>query len=345
MTRPTFVDLYGLWTCYVVWLVHFILCFITGISSAFLSGEGNGVIFRSNGKITRDLTNLTIGFRTLKSDSVLLHANREPEIITISIQDRKLHFYLQSGNSLSAVSLMSVGSVSDSQWHNVSLSMVAPRLQSSIWQMEIDGKPEMISSHATGNLNFLKEDTEIYMGVINNGSNRNFTGCLGTVLIEGIHLPYFADSDYLVIKPQKEQFVKISPESVVIGCLQTDPCASQPCMYGGSCNDVFTHPVCTCPIWKTGAFCEANITECLSNPCVRGNCSVVHNGYKCECEDGYSGTNCDINSCHNHLCRSGATCIPRTAGYFCLCPANFTGSNCRWETYMGTSDTLFWIMI
>ncbi|XP_077308887.1 protein crumbs homolog 1 isoform X2 [Lithobates pipiens] len=299
------------------------------ISSAFLSGEGNGIIFRSNGKITRDLTNLTIGFRTLKSDSVLLHANREPEIITISIQDRKLHFYLQSGNGLSAVSLMSVGSVSDSQWHSVSLSMVAPRLQSSIWQMEIDGKPETISSHATGNLNFLKEGTEIYMGVINNDSNRNFAGCLGTVLLEGIHLPYFADSDYLVIKPQKEQFVKISPEGVVIGCLQSDPCASQPCMYGGSCIDVFTHPVCTCPIWKTGEFCEANITECLSNPCVHGNCSVVHNSYKCECEDGYSGTNCDINSCHNHLCRSGATCIPRTAGYFCLCPANFTGSNCR----------------
>ncbi|XP_018420048.1 PREDICTED: protein crumbs homolog 1 [Nanorana parkeri] len=306
------------------------------VSNAFFSGEGNGILFRSNGKITRDLTNLTIGFRTLKSDSVLLHANREPERITISVQDKKLHFYLQSGNGLSAVTLISVVSVSDSQWHSVSLSMVAPGLQSSIWQMEIDGKPEMIGSQATGNLNFLKEGTEIYVGINNNGSNRNFTGCLGTVLIEGIHLPYFADSDYFVTKPQKEQFVKISPASVAIGCLQSDPCASQPCMNGGSCNDVFTQPVCTCPAWKTGTFCEVNITECASNPCVHGNCSVVNNGYKCECEDGYSGTNCEIHSCHGHLCRSGATCIAGTAGYFCLCPANFTGLNCRFNRMPST---------
>ncbi|XP_072276141.1 protein crumbs homolog 1 isoform X2 [Pyxicephalus adspersus] len=308
------------------------------ISSAFLSGEGNGIIFRSNGNITRDLTNLTISFRTLKSDCVLLYANREPERITISIQNKKLHFYLQSGNGLSAVNLLSVESVSDSQWHNVSLSMVAPGLQYSLWQMEIDGKPEMIiSSHATGNLNFLKEGTEIYVGVNNNGSNRNFIGCLGTVLIEGIHLPYITDSDYLTGKTQREQFVKISPESVVIGCLLSDPCVSQPCKFGGSCNDVFTHPVCTCPAWTTGAFCEGNVTECLSNPCVHGSCIAVHDGYKCQCEDGYSGTNCEHNICHGHLCRSGATCIAGTAGYFCLCPANFTGLNCSMFSQYETS--------
>ncbi|XP_075038685.1 protein crumbs homolog 1 isoform X2 [Mixophyes fleayi] len=307
------------------------------ISNALFSGKGHEITFRSNGKIMRDLTNLTIGFRTLDSESVLLHAQREPEIITVGIHRKLLHFHLQSGNDLSAVSLLSMESVSDSQWHTVTLSMTAPGSQSSTWQMEIDGKPEkIISSLATGNLNFLREGTDIHLGVDIDGIKRNFSGCLGTVLIEGIHLPYFADSDYLVVKPQIEQFVKTSPESVDIRCLVSDPCASHPCLYGGSCHDVFTHAVCTCPAWRTGAFCEKDIRECLPNPCVHGNCTVEPGGYKCECESGYTGTNCDISSCHGHLCANGGTCVMGTAGYLCICPANFTGQHCRFNRMPST---------
>ncbi|XP_068096159.1 protein crumbs homolog 1 isoform X2 [Hyperolius riggenbachi] len=299
------------------------------ISSAVFSGEGNGIVFRSNGRIARDLTNLTFGFRTRNSDCALLYANREPETLSISIHDTKLHFHLQSGNGLSAVSLLSMESVSDSQWHMVKVSMIVPGSQTSTWHMEIDGKQEkIISSLATGNLNFLKEDTDIFVGVHSNGSNQAFAGCLGTILIEGIHLSYFADSDYITIKPQQEQFVKTSVERIVIGCLESDPCASQPCKNRGSCNDVFTHPMCTCPPWTTGLFCEADASKCLSKPCVHGNCSAGPGGYKCECEDGYAGKNCDFSSCYYHLCSNGATCIAGKTGYRCLCPTNFTGPHC-----------------
>ncbi|XP_063796192.1 protein crumbs homolog 1 [Pseudophryne corroboree] len=302
------------------------------ISNALFHGEGHEITFRSNGKIMRDLTNLTIGFRTHESESVLLYAQREPEIITVGIQDRLLHFHLQSGNDLSAVSLLSMESVSDSQWHTVTLSMTAPGSQSSTWQMEIDGKPEkIISSLATGNLNFLREGTDIHLGVDGYGMKKNFSGCLGTVLIEGIHLPYFTDSEYSMAKPQIEQFVKTSPEKVDIRCLMSDPCASNPCLYGGSCHDVFTHAVCTCPALRTGTFCEKDIRECRTDPCVHGNCTPGTDGYKCKCETGYTGTNCDISSCHGHLCANGATCVVATAGYRCICPANFTGQHCRFS--------------
>ncbi|XP_044158357.1 protein crumbs homolog 1 [Bufo gargarizans] len=299
------------------------------ISNALFSGKGQTITFRSNGKIMRDLTNLTIGFRTIDSESVLLHAQREPEIIRVNIQNKFLHFQLQSGNDLNPVRLSSRESVGDSQWHTVTLSMTAPGSQSSTWQMEIDGKPEKTtSSLATGNLNFLKEGTDIYLGVDIDRMERNFTGCLGTVLIEGIHLPYFADTDYMMVKPQVEQFVKTSPEIVDIRCLVSDPCASNPCLFGGSCRDVFTHPVCTCPKGRSGDICENQTTECLPNPCAHGNCTIEADGYRCECETGYTGPNCDFISCHRHLCARGATCMAGADGYFCLCPANVTGQHC-----------------
>lgn len=278
----------------------------------------------------RDLTNLTIGFRTVDAESVLLHALRKPEIIRVSIQNKFLHFQLQSSNDLYAVSLFSREAVSDSRWHTVTVSMTAPGSQSSTWQMEIDGKPEKtLSSLATGNLNFLKEGTDIYLGVDMDGMNRNFTGCLGTVLIEGIHLPYFADTDYSMVKPQVEQFVKTSPEMVDIRCLVSDPCASNPCLFGGSCHDVFIRPVCHCPKGRSGDVCENKTTECLPNPCAHGNCIMEADGYKCECETGYTGPKCDFINCHGHLCATGATCVVGADGHSCLCPANVTGQHCR----------------
>ncbi|XP_073498966.1 protein crumbs homolog 1 isoform X1 [Phyllobates terribilis] len=299
------------------------------ISNAVFSGNGQAISFRSNGKIMRDLTNLTIGFRTIDSVSVLLHAQREPEIIRVNIQNKFLHFHLQSGNDLNAVNLLSKESVSDSQWHTVTVSMTAPGSHSSTWQMEIDGKPEKtISSLSTGNLNFLKEDTDIYLGVDIDGMNRNFTGCLGTVLIEGIHLPYFADTDYPVLKPQVEQFVKTSLEIVDIRCLVSDPCVSNPCLFGGICRDVFTHPVCICPEGRSGDICENKATVCLPNPCAHGNCTIKADGYKCECKPGYTGRKCDFFSCHGRPCPKGATCVMRADGFFCLCPANVTGKHC-----------------
>ncbi|KAM4722871.1 protein crumbs homolog 1 [Rhinophrynus dorsalis] len=299
------------------------------ITSIVFSGTGYGITYKSNGKITRELTKLTLGFRTQASDSVLLHAQREPETIIIAIQHSHLFFHLQSGNSVYAVTLYGTVMVSDNQWHSVTVSMTAPGSQSSQWQMEIDGQVDRVtSSFATGNLNFLREGTDIYLGVHRNARNMSFVGCLGMVQIGGIYLPYFGHKDYHMVRPQTEQFLKISPESVDTNCQTSDPCASHPCMHGGTCHDMFTHPVCTCPAGRTGALCEVDVNECLSNPCLHGNCTDSVAGYMCQCQTGYTGANCEIDNCQDHHCGHGATCIPENSGYLCLCPANVTGPFC-----------------
>ena len=45
---------------------------------------------------------------------------------------------------------------------------------------------------------------------------------------------------------------------------------------------------------------KENIDECVSNPCVNGNCTDQVNNFTCSCEAGYSGDTCngEVNMCN-----------------------------------------------
>ncbi|XP_027699161.1 protein crumbs homolog 1, partial [Vombatus ursinus] len=302
------------------------------IANAVFHGRESTIFFRSNGKITRELTNITFGFRTRDSDIILLYAEKEPEFITISIQNSRLLFQLQSGNSFYMLSLRSMQPVSDGMWHQVFLSMMEPSAQSSRWRMEVDDQTTIVTSTvATGNLNFLKEETNIYLGDKPFDNLDGLQGCMSSVEISGIYLSYFENAYGHTKKPQEEQFLKISTNPVVTGCSQVDACNSNPCLHGGDCEDFYNSYGCVCPMGWTGAHCEINIDECFSKPCINGNCSDRIAGYVCRCNRGYTGVNCETNidDCENHQCANGATCVDGINGYSCLCSGNYTGKLCR----------------
>lgn len=302
------------------------------IANAVFNGQSSEIVFRSNGNITRELTNITLGFRTRDANMVILHAEKEPEFLNISIQDSRLSFQLQSGNSLNTLSLTSRRSVSDGTWHQVALSMTDPLAQVARWQMEVDNQtPSVTSAVATGSLSFLKGDTNIYVGGRAVDNMKGPQGCLSTIGIGGIYLSYFENVHGFTSKPQKEQFLKISTKPVVTGCLQLNACNSSPCLHGGDCEDIYSSYHCSCPLGWSGMNCERNINECLSNPCIHGNCSDGVAAYHCRCEQGYAGVNCEeeLDNCRSHRCANGATCISNANGYTCLCSGNFTGKFCR----------------
>ncbi|KAG2461833.1 protein crumbs homolog 1 isoform X2 [Polypterus senegalus] len=302
------------------------------IANATFASDSHPLIYRGNGKIQRNLTNVTLSFRTRKSWATLLYAEGGPSLIRISIQDSLLVFELHSNDSVSTTTLKSSTSVNDVKWHMVTLSMVEDMLLHSNWQMSIDGKINTISrSESTGNLNFLREDTDILLGGTGPDSQGDLVGCLSTVSIGGIPLPYLTSADIHITKPQQEQFVKVSTHTVIAGCSGEAVCASNPCRNGGTCEDLFNLFNCTCPGGWTGLMCEINIDECESNPCVHGNCSDKILFYECICIPGYTGRNCEleINECLNHQCKNGATCIDGINRYSCLCPRNSTGPFCE----------------
>ncbi|XP_021018144.1 hepatocyte growth factor activator isoform X4 [Mus caroli] len=75
-----------------------------------------------------------------------------------------------------------------------------------------------------------------------------------------------------------------------------DPCASGPCLNGGTCSSTHDHGSyhCSCPMAFTGKDCG---TACLSSPCLNGGTChlIVGTGTSvCTCPLGYAGRFCNI---------------------------------------------------
>nr|XP_042896680.1 basement membrane-specific heparan sulfate proteoglycan core protein [Parasteatoda tepidariorum] len=77
-------------------------------------------------------------------------------------------------------------------------------------------------------------------------------------------------------------------------------------------------------------------TPCETNPCLNEGICVEDDGaprgYVCECREGYSGTNCEIETDLCSLidpCKNGGTCIGAGNSYKCSCPIKFKGTNCE----------------
>lgn len=88
-----------------------------------------------------------------------------------------------------------------------------------------------------------------------------------------------------------------------------------------------------------GLQCEAELDECLSDPCApegTEKCLDLDNQYKCECRDGYEGSRCETNidECEGDPCMNGGTCRDEVGRYSCQCPAGWTGARC--ETDIGS---------
>ncbi|XP_013908079.1 PREDICTED: sushi, von Willebrand factor type A, EGF and pentraxin domain-containing protein 1-like [Thamnophis sirtalis] len=77
---------------------------------------------------------------------------------------------------------------------------------------------------------------------------------------------------------------------------EVNECLSNPCFNKATCEDQVAGFHCKCLPGFIGALCEKNINECLSRPCKNGAaCKDGINGYRCHCVTGYTGPQCEVN--------------------------------------------------
>lgn len=98
MARGNYADIADLMKAQMV------LLSLSGTANAIFNGQSSEMLFRSNGKISRELTNITFGFRRGATNVTILYAEKAPEFLDIGIRDSRLSFQLQSGKFPSAES-------------------------------------------------------------------------------------------------------------------------------------------------------------------------------------------------------------------------------------------------
>ena len=91
-----------------------------------------------------------------------------------------------------------------------------------------------------------------------------------------------------------------------------------------------------------GLQCEAEVDECISNPCFSlgtEKCIDLDNGFKCQCHDGYSGDFCenDIDECSSNPCLNGGSCTDAVNEFKCVCLPGWTGPRCEQDIGMCSS--------
>ena len=71
---------------------------------------------------------------------------------------------------------------------------------------------------------------------------------------------------------------------------------SDPCKFGGICEDGIGEYRCHCVDGFGDEHCELDIDECESSPCQNGAvCNDFVNSYTCDCLAGFSAVNCHNN--------------------------------------------------
>ncbi|XP_039618646.1 protein crumbs homolog 1-like isoform X1 [Polypterus senegalus] len=277
--------------------------------------QNNTVQYAANGSLQRPVTSVSFDIRTRDENAVLLWATSGGELFCITLHDSTLHVKLRAGSSVD--SLSSDDNITDGTWHHVAVTLKEQSSGRSRWTVSVDGKDN--STVTSSQLNFLNRSTITLA--------ENFEGCFGEVRVAGIVLPFVEGPT----APQEEKFVKISKGEIQIGCRGSLVCSSNPCHNGGECADLFDLFECRCPPGWAGQYCEDNIDDCLSNPCIHGTCNDLLDGYKCECSAGYAGQNCseDIDDCMNHQCHNGGACKDAINSYQCDCPPQFSGVFCE----------------
>ncbi len=109
-------------------------------------------------------------------------------------------------------------------------------------------------------------------------------------------------------------------------------CEPNPCQHGGTCQASGTTYECDCQNGYSGVNCET-IDECASDPCVNGTCITRAGTFECDCgTSGYSGELCDvlIENCALSPCDNGGVCSDVDGSRVCDCTdTGATGASCE----------------
>ncbi|VDK67354.1 unnamed protein product [Anisakis simplex] len=135
-------------------------------------------------------------------------------------------------------------------------------------------------------------------------------------------------------------------EDVYVNIADLNYCTRhRPCKNGAMClNTGHGQYTCECSDGYSGVNCEIETRDCSAQPCLNGGTCLEKGGnYTCLCPRGYSGRQCQLKatSCLDNPCRNGAVCKDLSDGFVCQCPTGWTGHSCEIRVNPCNGDVCF----
>ncbi|XP_029442811.1 protocadherin Fat 1 isoform X2 [Rhinatrema bivittatum] len=290
--------------------------------------NGNSYIkYRLMENENKEEMKLSLRLKTHSTHAVVMYA-RGTDYSILEIHNGKLQYKFDCGSGPGIVSVQSI-QVNDGQWHTVSLEvdgnyarLVLDRLHSASGTAP--------GTLRTLNLdNFVFFGGHIRQQGTRHGRSPQVSsglrGCMDSVVLNGQELPLSSKSrNYAHLA----ESVDVSPGCLLTA---TEGCSSGPCQNGGMCSPALNGGYyCKCTAMFMGPHCDISVSPCASNPCLYGGtCIVVKDDFFCQCRGQYTGQRCQLGPyCKDNPCQNSGKCIDSLDGPVCECEAGFRGDRC-----------------
>ncbi|XP_075466227.1 protocadherin Fat 1 isoform X4 [Ascaphus truei] len=270
---------------------------------------------------------LAMKLRTHSSHAVIMYA-RGTDYSILEINGGKLQYKFDCGSGPGIVSVQSIH-VNDGHWHTVSLEvdgnyarLVLDRVHTASGTAPGTLRTLNLDNHVFFGGHMRQQGSKHGRNPqVSNG----FRGCMDSVVLNGQELPLNSKSK---IYAHIEEAVDISPGCSLT---TAEGCSSNPCQNGGICSPLSNGGFyCKCSSLFMGAHCDININPCASKPCLYGGtCIVVKDDFICHCRGDYTGPRCQLGPyCKDNPCKNSGKCIDSLDGPVCECEAGYRGERC-----------------
>ena len=220
--------------------------------------------------------------------------------------------------------------LNDGEWHRVVLEFFPTNKVMLLIDTRFDESVQMPIQSASYPLVISSERTYLILGAM------GYVGCLGAMTVGEARVALGEQPGYNA-QPQRvwmpfpttseQEKCDITKQygchSVSGYCENDDPCAS----INQTCIPLFNSYRCQCPegesCIQTTTIPETSSTlVCSDQTCINGQCSELN---LCECNFGYEGDNCDINTddCKEQPCFNDAVCVDLVGDFSCQCGPDY----------------------
>ncbi|XP_032512432.2 fat-like cadherin-related tumor suppressor homolog isoform X2 [Danaus plexippus] len=317
-------------------------------SVAYFSGDGylayrleRGVV--EGARLLDDELVVSLRFRTRRPRGTLLYAAGRVDFAVLEIVEGQVQFRMELGSGVARV--RAGGSVADGEWHELRLERRGAGVR-----LAVDRRTAQTQAPPPSAVLDARADRVLLGAMLQRHAHAlapeqvtyGFHGCLSDIKLSGALLPLDEGRTSNDLRAQLVRRVRVRVSSSCPALPPPGPCASQPCLNGGTCRESMVRPdevissaafECSCHARFLGKQCEIDTDPCASQPCLHGGfCTAEGAGsFRCTCGAGLGGARCERGRwCGAGVCAHGGSCEEGEWGPSCRC-RGYYGPRCQYD--------------